>query len=135
MSRTMHHVPWAHWNVKVTEVVERYRLSSNGRRLIGNGLDIEEHTVGHELYDLRFFAGCKRQPQRVRHARRYDSYALTWGHHHAVSEWAKIRHRRKRAEERAFAADVVKRARAGQSVDDLLEPEGRTRHSAWRDAT
>lgn len=134
MSRTMHHVPWDRWNIKTVEVVERYRLSSNGHHLVGNGLDFEEHTVGHELYDLRFPAGCKRQPQKI-HRIRYDySYWRTWGHHHAVSEWAKIRHRKKRAEEREFAGNVIKLARAGQPVDDLLEPEGRTRHSAVWDA-
>lgn len=130
MSRTLHHVRYKHWNVKVPRLTTVYRWGIGGV-----GLDYEDEVIGVELYDLRFYAGCKRQPQLVHRSREECSYVRTWGHaggaaHGIAKEIAGA----KRAEWRDYALDVTKAHRAGSDLEGLLEPEGRTRHQALWEA-
>jgi len=125
LSRTMHHVAWKHWNLK-RPTVYVYAMYSPY-----NGLEDGDETVGHELYDLRFYAGCRRTPQLVHLVRRYTGYSDTWGHAGGVAKGYGRKHRRRtRNEERTYGRDVLKAHRAGEDADDYLEPEGRTRRSA-----
>lgn len=130
MSRTMHHVTWKHWNVKATKLITVYRWG------IGRvGLAYEDETLGNELHDLRFYAGCKRTPQPIHLIRWYTDYCTTWGHAGGLAKGYARKHRRRtRNEERAYGRDILKAYRAGEDPDEYTEPEGRTRHSALWEA-
>lgn len=129
MSRSLNHVRYKHWNIKRPRVATVYRYG------IGAGLFYEEETMGAELYDLRFYAGCKRVPQTV-HRVRYDySYTRTWGHANGVARsYAKEQAGMHRAAVRAYGRDIVKAYRSGGDLDEYTEPEGRTRHRALWEA-
>ncbi len=128
MSRTLHHVRYKHWNIKRTTLVYRWGIG-------GVGLDYEDETIGVELYDLRFYAGCNRVPQVVYLRREEHNYTQTWGHHGGAARgFAKERHGQYRAQVREYGRNAVKVYRSGGDTDDMIEPEGRTRHSALWDA-
>jgi hypothetical protein len=121
LSRTAHHTPFAHWRLQGVEVFP-------------NGwIDPYQWPIMHVLYDLRYFAGCRRHPQKVRASVRWGGYV----HGHGGSRAAAIRGAEieggLRVDWRAFAAAAVKAHRAGGDVDDLLEPDARTRHQALWD--
>lgn len=121
MSRTAHHVPLNRWNQLEHEDDPR-----PGR----GGYD---WPVGHVVYDLRYFAGCRRRPQRVRASVRGGGYI----HGHGGTQVVQVRGREieggLRAGWRAFAAEVVKARRGGFDIEQLVEPEARTRHQALWD--
>lgn len=129
MSRSLNHVRYKHWNIRHTVV---YAVGSWSTWA---GLNEDEETDGVELYDLRFYAGCKRVPQVV-HRIRYDySYTRTWGHANGVARsYAKEQTGMHRAAVRAYGRDIVKAYRSGGDLDDYVEPEGRTRHRALWEA-
>lgn len=130
MSRSLNHVRYNHWNIKRTTLTTVYRWGIGGV-----GLDYEDETVGVELYDLRFYAGCQRVPQHVHRTRYYYSYVRTWGHANGVARsYAKEMTGMHRAAVRAYGRDVVKAYRSGGDLDDYAEPEGRTRHRALWEA-
>jgi hypothetical protein len=130
MSRTAHHVPREHWNVKRLEY-EHWRSWQSKPAEVPTYWN----EVGHVLLDLRFYAGCKRMPAEIRKARWHYNYG-SWGHFgaKAVQVIASKERRRTRAWERMFNQDVAKLHRADGDLDNILEPEGRTRHSAIWDA-
>lgn len=129
MSRSLHHVRYNHWNIKRTVLDYRGRI----------GFRVEfgeyEDTLGVELYDLRFYAGCKRVPQTV-HRIRFDyQYVRTWGHANGVAHsYAKEMAGMHRAAVRAYGRDIIKAYRSGGDLDEYTEPEGRTRHRALWEA-
>ena len=84
--------------------------------------------TGNVIVDLRFFAGCKRTPQRVR--REVARVGYSFGCSEAVQSRAREIEGGIRARLRAFAAEVAKTSRAGGDVGELLEPDARTRHEA-----
>lgn len=118
MSRTAHHVPLGRWNQLEHEDDPR------------PGREGYDWAVGHVVYDLRFFAGCRRRPQKVTASVRGGGYI----HGHGGTQVVQVRAREieggLRAGWRAFAATAVKTWRAGEDVGELLEPDGRTRHQA-----
>jgi hypothetical protein len=129
LSRTAHHKRWKHWNVKKPVVCFYGSWSAY------HGLSDEEETIGNVQYDLRFYAGCKRTPKKISIVHWYHNYAMTWGHYGGAAKG--IAHEQRcltRGEERAYGQDVKKLHRAGEVFDDILEPEGRTRHRALWDA-
>lgn len=142
MSRTLHHIRYQHWNVKHT--VAWVYPSWCARP----GVNEEEETLGVVIYDLRFHAGRKRVPQKIRKERwdmtRMNSrkfggkgYMKSWGHEGGVAhDLAKEYWGRRRMEDRAFTGEAVKYRRGGEKrgVADMVEPEGRTRHMAVYDA-
>ena len=111
MSRTVHHVPQQHWNRR-----ER------------------SFAVAHVLIDLRFAAGCRRVPQFLRHEVTGGGYLHGHGGSRAVGLIAREFEGAQRAESRMFATEAVKAHRAGADIDELCEPDGRTRHSAIWDS-
>ncbi len=123
MSRTVHHVRYDHWNVK-------------GRAWhYWRGED--EYPVGNVIWDLRFYAGCKRVPARLRHATPcWDGWPYSWGHGGitAIREWANQIEGGLRAAARDYGRDAVKVHRAGGDLEGLAQPDGRTRHSALWEA-
>lgn len=126
MSRTAHHVRRQHWNVKAFEQ-ERWRVP--WEKDFRFSLD----EVGLILYDLRFYAGCKRTPQKIRKVVTDDNW-LGHGGASAVQHIAREFRSRQRNEERLYARNVRKMARAGGDLEEAPEPDGRTRHSAIWDA-
>lgn len=125
MSRTAHHVRWKHWNVKRT--VSDWEKPWTGRF----GVIRYEETLGNVLNDLRFYAGCKGTPQPVTFQRWYYRYSQAWGHNGGVAKNYANKHRSQtRAEERAYAREILKAHRSDGDLDEALEPEGRTRHRA-----
>lgn len=130
MSRTAHHKPWKHWNIKRTSV----SCYPSGTPYRGQ-LRVEEETAGDAMSDLRFYAGCKRIPQHVSIVRWYYGYYVTWGHYGGAAEAIARKYRsRARAREREYGLEVSKVYRAGGDIDEILKPESRTRHQALWDA-
>jgi hypothetical protein len=137
-------VRYKHWNIQQLDPYWGYsddqyeKVGKRGRRLKPGatpGWVPRMHAVGHQLCDLRFYAGCKRQPQQVRRHRKDDSYVLTWGHTGGAAHGiAKAIAGARRAEWRTYALEVAKVHRAGSDYEELLEPEGRTRHQALWEA-
>lgn len=123
MARTVHHVPLRRWNRREFDVGPRTGLP-----------EAFDWATGHVLWDLRFFAGCRRVPQRLRHEVAGGGYIHGHGGTKAVQVRAREIEGGLRAGLRAFAAGAVKAHRAGADVGGLLEPEGRTRHEAVWDA-
>jgi hypothetical protein len=144
MSRTMHHVRYKHWNIKRPDYYWGYaddqyeKVSKRSRRVKPGavpGWVMDPDTVGVELYDLRFYAGCNRVPQVVYLRREEHSYTQTWGHHGGAARGiAKEKHGQHRAQVREYGRNAVKVYRSGGDTDDMIEPEGRTRHTALWEA-
>jgi hypothetical protein len=129
LSRTAHHIPYKHWNIK--KRTQEYKSWPPSRR----GIVQWEETLGVILYDLRFYAGCKRQPQLIRRERWETSYGKTWGHAGGLAHGlAEIYQGAIRSRERVYATQIRKLANAGSDLDELIEPEGRVRHGAVWDA-
>ena len=82
------------------------------------------------MYDLRFFAGCRRVPQRLRHAVSGGGYVHGHGGTDAVGLKAREIECAIRTGWRAYAAEAVKAHRAGVDLVEMVEPDGRTRHEA-----
>jgi hypothetical protein len=112
-------VPYDHWNIPSTRTRTFRGLYWQGDRMIGN-----------EMYDLRFYAGCKRQPQTVHKiviADGWDS-KIHLGPRIAASYALRWRNR-VRSAEREYNHTVRGLWNAGEDVDDLLEPAD-SRHGA-----
>ena len=127
MSRTVHHVPQRRWNRR-----ELYAWARLERDEAGAGAEFwpRTHAVGHVLFDLRFPAGCRRVPQLLRHEVVGGGYLHGHGGNSAIQWGAREIEGGLRAAARAFAVEAVKAHRAGADLDELCEPEGRTRHGA-----
>jgi hypothetical protein len=126
VSRTAHHISRSHWNVKTLEV-ERWRVPWEQE------FRASWNEVGHIQYDLRFYAGCKRIPEMTRHSVTKRNW-LGHGGSSAVRGYARKFWGRQRNEERMYALDIRKTAQAGGDLEEIPEPDGRTRHSAIWDA-
>lgn len=87
--------------------------------------------VGLILYDLRFYAGCKRVPKKIRRVVTDDNW-LGHGGSDAVQGIAREFWNRQRNEERLYVLNTRKAAR--EDLEEILEPDSRTRHSAIWDA-
>ena len=146
MSRTVHHVRYDHWNIKEPDYcwVPLWRLAEGrefhlhhkrgGRDWV---LVEQEQTVGNVLWDLRFYAGCKRVPAKLVHRTPcWAGWPYSWGHAgtSAIGGWANQIEGGLRADARDYAREAVKVHRAGGEVEELPEPDGRTRHSALWEA-
>lgn len=123
MSRTVHHVPVAHWN-------QREQFTDHRTGLPYEGDSWGSSPVGNVLYDLRFHAGCRRVPQRLRHEVSGGGYIHGHGGTDAVGRHARETEAGLRNGWRAFAAESVKAYRAGVGFGGMVEPDGRTRHEA-----
>ena len=108
MSRTVHHIRQEFWNHR----------------------DHRSAPVAHVLFDLRFAAGCRRVPQRLRHEVTGGGYLHGHMDSADVGERAREFQSIMRAEMRVFSIDAIKFYRAGSDLEELREPNGRTRHSA-----
>lgn len=145
MSRTAHHIGRQHWNVKEPyfrwgydedQYIGGSRSGWRSRKLKPDavwGLVQDEHEIGLVLHDLRFYAGCRRVPQRIRRHVTEDSW-LSHGGSDAVQGIARKFWNRQRTEERTYGLNIRKTARAGGDLEETPEPDGRTRHSAIWDA-
>lgn len=116
MSRTAHHTPLKRWNQR------EHHESVTGDWSY-------DWPTGNTITDLRFYAGCKRTPQRIRREVACVGYPVGHG-----GKATQVRAREIeggfRAGLRAFAAGAAKTYRADGHVGDLLEPDARTRHGA-----
>lgn len=123
MSRTAHHTPFAHWRRQERDIFP------DGVRY-GYPWPVE-----HVVFDLRFYAGCRRVPAAVRARVEFGGYL----HGHGGTDTVTVRAREieggLRDARRAFARTALKAHRAGGDLEGLLEPDGRTRHQALWDAT
>lgn len=142
MSRTAHHIRRKYWNVKQVErclgwETEPVRIGNHTYQFIKKPRTLvykeELWEVGHELYDLRFYAGCKRVPQNVRRAITLNNW-LGHGGGSRVQIYMDEYWGGHRAAGRSYGKEVKKAHRAGELYDDILEPEGRHRHQAIYDA-
>lgn len=127
MSRTNTTTPCMYWNIVDVTVTPGppWEPYHRGKPYV----DI--HGIGNEMYDLRFYAGCKRQPQVVHMSfdtrGRYCS-KIYLGPRIAAS-YALCRRNKTRAAEREYVEAARKLWNAGEDVDDLLEPAD-SRHGA-----
>jgi hypothetical protein len=121
LSRTAHHVPQKHWN-------QREILTW------GPGSTYDS-PIGHVIYDLRFPAGCRRRPRRIRATVYGGGYIHGHGGAQEVKVMAAEYEASLRNGWRMFAAAVAKAHRAAEDVEDFVEPDGRTLHSALWDLT
>ena len=126
MSRTNTTVPWRHWNIKQIRMFYGAPWSPYRGEFF-----IDISGIGNEMYDLRFYAGCKRQPQVVHKSfntrGRYCS-KIYLGPRIAAS-YANQRRRRTRASEREYEILTRDLWNAGDEVDDLIDPRD-SRHGA-----
>ncbi len=123
MSRTVHHVRHDHWNVMGP--VLHYWCGQ------------DEHPVGNVIWDLRFPAGCRRVPVKLVHRTPcWAGWPYSWGHAgtSAIRQWANQIEGGLRAQARDYTREAVKVHRAGGELDELAQPDGRTRHSALWEA-
>lgn len=116
MSRTNNTTRYDHWNIK------KARSWS---------WDPDEwYRVGTELYDLRFYAGCKRQPQLVhREIVTYGWASKITLRPRIAARCARKRRNGVRTAEREYNDVARKLWNGGEDVDDLLEPAD-SRHGA-----
>lgn len=119
MSRTVHHVAFDHWN-------ERHDIEFRPG-------DTYSEPVGHTIWDLRYYAGCRRIPERVRAHVRFGGYLHGHGGSDDAGRLAAEYEASLRNGWRMFAAAAVKAHRGGGGLDGLLEPDGRHRHCALWD--
>lgn len=142
MSRTAHHIRRQHWNVHKIEYfweweTEPVRVGKRTYQFVKKPRNLifkeESWEVGHELYDLRFYAGCKRVPQRIRRVITPNNW-LGHGGGSRVQMYMDEYWGGHRAAGRIYGREVRKAHRAGEFYEDILEPEGRHRHSAIYDA-
>jgi|SRR6185437_12833283 len=146
MSRTAHHVRYEHWNIRRPDYywAPRWRLEAGvefypHRKSGGGGWVLARHEeiLGNVVYDLRYYAGCKRVPRKiVRRTPDWGGWPYAWGHGGmaGVKHWADQIEGGIRAAARDYARAAVKTHRAGGDVEELLEPDGRTRGSALYEA-
>jgi hypothetical protein len=125
MSRTNHHRRYNRWNI--TRRKTHYPRTWN--RYPGVIVEYDE-PVGMEVYDLRFYAGCRRRPQLIH--RVLDTYGLyTWRMHHGrdgvAKSYADIREGQFRSSTRAYERLARAVWNAGGEVDEIGEPERRPR--------
>lgn len=120
MSRTNNTVPYEHWNITATR----------NRRTYGGYFGQDEYGIGNEMYDLRFFAGCRRIPQVIHRE------IMTYGWDSKIHLGPRIAashalHRRNwvRTAEHEYNHTARRFWNAGEDVDDLLEPAD-SRHGA-----
>lgn len=125
MSRTNTTTPYEHWNIR--QVTVSYGPPWGpyyGERFV------DSHGVGNEMYDLRFYAGCKRQPQVVhREVRTYGWANKIHLGPRIAAGYASHRRNVVRTAEREYNDAAAKLWNAGEDVDDLLEPAD-SRHGA-----
>lgn len=136
MSRTARHTPYDRWNIRATHIRPAYWWRRN-ERLIADGLAEEEEILGNVVYDLRYYAGCKRTPQKLAHRTPdWGGWPYSWGHGgwRSWHEWANLLEGKIRAAAHGYTREAAKVHRAGGDVDELPEPDGRTRHSARYEA-
>lgn len=110
MSRTNTTTPWKRWNIK------KARSWS---------WDPDEwYQTGNELWDLRFYAGCKRQPQLIH--RSFDTRGKYCSKIHLgpriAASYALSRRNKTRTTEREYTEAARKLWNAGEDVDDLRDP-------------
>lgn len=120
MSRTNHHRRYKRWNI----IEPYFDWIPRGSRFG----EIEYHNGGMELYDLRFYAGSRRQPQRVH--RVLDFYGLhPWRIHYGrdgvAKSYADIREGQFRSASRRYVDEARAVWNAGGDVDEVREPDRR----------
>lgn len=125
MSRTVHHVPKRCWNGGAVE-----------HAAPGDPRD-PRSVLTHVVYDLRFAAGCRGVPRRVRVATA-RTFPRGWFSSDGLAEQARQRERASRAAWRDFAVGLVAAHRGGASAEQLADyagaaPEARHRHSVLYD--
>jgi hypothetical protein len=138
VSRTNNTTPYTRWNIDEYYVwwgyeTEPYRITNKTyHRVCGPWVGRwETSQAGTELWDLRFYAGCKREPQVIH---RVLMLKATYGSRifagpGIAAEYARHRRNRVRTEEREYNDAVRALWNAGEDVDDLLEPAD-SRHGA-----
>jgi hypothetical protein len=115
VSRTVHHTPRRHWNACAAE-----------NNPFGNDYTCRD---AHVIYGLRY-ATPEAEPKAVRSAVR--SYRWSWGHGGGpgLGDYANGLERSERAALRAYRRAIVQTHRGGGDLEDIPEPDTRTRHGA-----
>ena len=118
MSRTNKTTPYRRWNIRREEVWHGPAWGSHRGEI-----QITEKILGTELYDLRYFAGCKRQPQQIHCEIRVWGWESLIAFESTQVKWfAKERRGRVRSREREYNRLVRDLWNTGDEVDDILEP-------------
>lgn len=125
MSRTNHHRRYNRWNMNRTEL--SWGPSYGPYR---GQLTEDETKVGMEVWDLRFYAGCRRRPQVIH--RVFDSHGLyTWrmfyGRDGVAKSYGDIREGQFRTASRRYVQAARAAWNAGEDVDEINEPDKRPR--------
>jgi hypothetical protein len=135
MARSVNHTPYNHWNVRTTRIRPAYWWR-RGENINSDGLAEDERIISNVIYDLRYYAGCKRVPQLLAHRTPdWGGWPYTWGHGglRGWRSWSNQFEGGLRTAARQYTRDAAKLHRAGEDLDELLEPEGRHRHQALWD--
>lgn len=134
MSRTNHHTNYRRANLAEThwQVSSGWDRGPDAQRIPYSTLYPRRVQVGNETWDLRFYAGCRRIPELVHIVvdNRGAYCSKLWLEPGLAKSAAKLARGVKRARDRDYAVLARKTWRAGEDVHELLEPEGRNRHSA-----
>ena len=133
MSRTNHHQRnYKKWNL----VGERVRVSNgwnrddDGNRVPRGVIYTEDWPHGMEVWDLRFFAGCRRRPQLIHRVLDFHGrYPARF--HYGTGGTARSYADMREAEFRTFGRHYENECRlvynAGGDVDEITEPDLRPR--------
>jgi len=115
VSRTNHHRRnYKRWNI-VGMQIDHYR-----------GVFFREYRNGMETYDLRFYAGCRRTPQPVHRVLDFHGrypWRFHYGSDGVAKSYADIAEGELRAAVRIYTGEALKLLRAGEDLDELLEPD------------
>lgn len=120
MSRTNHHRRYKRWNITRDRVTLRW----NG------ALEIDSAREGMEVYDLRFYAGCRRTPQAVHRVLDFHGrypWRILYGAYGVAKSYADIREGQFRAATRTYVQLVSFTWNAGGDVEEIGEPDRRPR--------
>lgn len=118
MSRTNKTTPYHRWNIREEQIWYGPNYGPWRGELL-----FDEKIVGSQLNDLRYFAGCKRQPQQIHcELRIWGWESLSSLESTQVKWFAKERRGRVRSREREYNRLTCDLWNAGDEVDDILEP-------------
>jgi hypothetical protein len=129
MSRTNHHRRYDWWNMKEPDVYWGKPWSAYEGQIF-----VEERTIGMEVWDLRFYAGCRRTPQVIHRVLDFhDLYPVRihYGRDGVAKSYGDIREGQFRTATRRYVDEARMTYNAGGDVDEICEPDKRPRSIDW----
>lgn len=126
MSRTNHHRRYRRWNIEEPYFAYWHHRDAKW--------EWETHTTGMQIWDLRFYAGCRRRPQVIHRVLDFQGFypvRILYGRHGVAKSYGDIREGQFRTATRRYVGEARAVWNAGSDVDEVREPDSRPRSIDW----